>query len=140
MTTKQEFDAAGFFAALERSVKTRQVTWKDVSRETGVSQTTLTRMGQGRRPDAASMAVLSAWAGINPANYVPKKLHHRPVGNTMERVALLFRQDAQLSDGARNQLESIVTSAYLALKDLPSAQSDKPEGSQSSQDEGKDSE
>jgi hypothetical protein len=80
-------------------------------------------MGQGRRPDAASMAVLSAWAGINPANYVPKKLHRSPSNNTIENVALLFRQDAELSDEAKKQLETIVTSTYMALKSKPTTES-----------------
>lgn len=118
MTNKQEFDAAGFYSALERSVRARNVTWKEVSNETGVSQTTLTRMGQGRRPDAASLAALSAWAGLNPANYVPRQFPlRRPEGQTLEQVALLFRQDAQLSDEARRKLEVIVESAYNALRD-----------------------
>lgn len=118
MTIKQEFDAAGFFSALERSVRARNVTWKEVSNDTGVSQTTLTRMGQGRRPDAASLAALSAWAGLNPANYVPRQFSNRRAeGQTLEQVALLFRQDAQLSDDSRRKLEVIVESAYNALKD-----------------------
>jgi transcriptional regulator with XRE-family HTH domain len=125
MSNKQEFDAAGFYAALERAVRARKVTWKEVGAETGVSPTTLTRMGQGRRPDAASLAALSAWAGINPANYVPVVRRHTSE-QTLERVALLFRQDAQLSDDARQKLEHIVESAYNALKDVPSeAQSKK---------------
>lgn len=119
MSNKQEFDAAGFYSALERAVRARKVTWKEVGVETGVSPTTLTRMGQGRRPDAASLAALSAWAGINPANYVPIVRRHTSE-QTLERVALLFRQDAQLSDDARQKLEHIVESAYNALKDVPS--------------------
>lgn len=118
MSNKQEFDAAGFYSGLERAVRVRKVTWKDVSNETGVSQTTLTRMGQGRRPDAASLAALSAWAGINPADYVPRTFPHRQTEEqTLDKVALLFRQDAQLSDDARKKLEAIVETAYNALKD-----------------------
>jgi len=118
MSNKQEFDAAGFYSGLERAVRARKVNWKDVSNETGVSQTTLTRMGQGRRPDAASLAALSAWAGINPADYVPRTFPNRQTeGQTLDKVALLFRQDAQLSDDARKKLEAIVESAYNALKD-----------------------
>lgn len=120
MSNKQEFDAAGFYSALERSVRARKVNWKEVSTDTGVSQTTLTRMGQGRRPDAASLAALSAWAGINPANYVPRQVPRHTSDQTLERVALLFRQDAQLSDEARRQLETIVESAYNALKGVSS--------------------
>lgn len=66
---KKQFDAQGFYQAIERDVSARKITWRELSIATGVSQTTLTRMGQGRKPDAASMAALSAWAGINPANY-----------------------------------------------------------------------
>ena len=79
----------------------------------------LTRMAQGRRPDAASMAALSAWAGINPANYVSSKVPRFAGSQTLDQVALLFRQDAQLSDDARSKLESIVESAYNALKAAP---------------------
>ena len=117
MSNKQEFDAAGFYSALERAVRARKATWKEVSSDTGVSQTTLTRMGQGRRPDAASMAALSAWAGINPASYVPNVARREATEQTLEKVALLFRQDAALSDNARRKLEVIVESAYNALKD-----------------------
>lgn len=64
------FDAAGWVSALADCVKTRGVTWKDVAEATGVNETTLSRMKSGdRQPDAASLAALSAWAGINPANY-----------------------------------------------------------------------
>lgn len=115
MANKQEFDADGFYAALDRTLRARKVTWREVSTVTGVSPTTLTRMGQGRRPDAASLAALSAWAGINPAHYVARQF---PQGEalTLERVSLLFRQDAKLTDEARKKLESIVESAYNALK------------------------
>lgn len=116
-TVKQEFDADGFYAALDRAVRARGTNWRDVSRATGVSSTTLTRMGQGRRPDAASLAALSAWAGINPADYVSRRFPQPAAAHTLERVSLLFRQDAQLSDDARKKLETIVESAYNALKD-----------------------
>ena len=115
MSKKQEFDADGFYTALDRTLRSRGTTWRDVSNKTGVSSTTLTRMAQGRRPDAASMAALSAWAGINPAHYVAGSVV--PNQSTLEQVSLLFRQDAQLSDGARQKLESIVESAYNALKE-----------------------
>ena len=66
---KKHFDSDGFYAALARTVQARKTDWTHVAQATGVSNTTLSRMNQGRRPDAASMAALSAWAGINPADY-----------------------------------------------------------------------
>ena len=50
------FDGDAFYRALETTVTARSTTWKQVAAETGVSASTLTRMAQGRRPDAASLA------------------------------------------------------------------------------------
>jgi hypothetical protein len=115
----KDFDADAFYAALERSVRSRGANWKMVSQDTGVSQTTLTRMGQGRRPDAASMATLSAWAGINPADYVGGVFGSRTEGgadDTIEQISQLLRKDEGLTDEARRQMTTIVESAYNALK------------------------
>lgn len=62
------------------------------------------------------MAALSAWAGINPANYVAGRFPSTPPGQTLEQVALLFRQDAALSAEARRQFEAIVEAAYNTLR------------------------
>jgi hypothetical protein len=67
---KKGFDHAAFTAAVFRVVDTRGWSAKQLSEATGVSETTLSRMRGGRQPDAASMAALSAWAGINPAKFV----------------------------------------------------------------------
>lgn len=64
------FDFSRYFAALQRAMRARNASAADVSQATGVSNTTLSRMKGGRRPDAASLAALSAWAGLNPAEYV----------------------------------------------------------------------
>lgn len=109
MTHKRQFDSEGFYAALERTVRIRNVTWKDVSDATGVSQTTLTRMGQGRKPDAASMAALSAWAGINPARFVPPLLDDM----TNDRDPPVNHEEASLY--AQMHPESNLARCYLEL-------------------------
>jgi hypothetical protein len=120
--TAKEFDNEAFYAALERSVKDRGATWKALSQVTGVSQTTLTRMGQGRKPDAASLATLSAWAKINPAHYVAGIDHAESEGpSTLEQIALAVRRDVRLSDAAKQQLMTIVESTYGALATPPAA-------------------
>lgn len=64
------FDIAGFQADLERTRSARGVQWKQVSKATGVSASTLSRMKNGRNPDAASMAALCAWAGLDHRKYI----------------------------------------------------------------------
>jgi transcriptional regulator with XRE-family HTH domain len=64
------FDTEGFDKALRECAQMRGKDMKQVSAETGVSETTLSRMHNHRRaPDAASLAALSAWAGLNPARF-----------------------------------------------------------------------
>jgi transcriptional regulator with XRE-family HTH domain len=105
------FDGDAFYRALETTVITRSKTWKQVAVETGVSASTLARMAQGRRPDAASLAALSAWAGLNPSDFVdaPYKVT-RP--ESMAEISTLLRGDPNLDAQGAEALEAIVRAAY----------------------------
>lgn len=80
MSAKDQWDDKGFWAALHRAVQARGCTWKQVGEDTGVGQSTLSRMKRGRKPDAASLAALSAWSGLNPAAFMnkPKRIESLP--------------------------------------------------------------
>lgn len=110
-----EFDSMAFYRALDAERGNRDLNWKQLAAETGVSASTLTRMAQGKRPDADSLAKLSAWAGINPADYVDK------IGDTqseesLTKVLAYFRADANLTKEAAIALEEMVHAAYNRLK------------------------
>jgi transcriptional regulator with XRE-family HTH domain len=110
----KSFDADGFYDAIAATVVARKVTWKQVGRETGISTTTLTRMAQGRRPDAASLAALSAWAGINPADFVQRTVSRkRP--EPLAQISSLLRSDHRLKPDARRTLEVMIRTAYSQL-------------------------
>ena len=113
MSERLNFDFEAFYKALCATVAARSMTWKMVSEDTGVSQSTLSRMSKGRRPDAASLTALSAWSGINPVDFTsaPK--------NNPEAVAMvsrLLRADPNLDDDGADALEAIITTAYERLK------------------------
>ena len=113
MTQRLNFDFEAFHKALSATVAARDVSWKAVSEETGVSQSTLSRMSKGRQPDAASLTALSAWSGINPVDFTlaPK--------NEPEPVAMmsrLLRADPNLDDDGADALEAIIKTAYDRLK------------------------
>lgn len=68
--SRDSFDARAFFAAVERAMVARDINAKQLAAATGISESTLSRMRDGTRTcDAASLAALSAWAGLNPASY-----------------------------------------------------------------------
>lgn len=110
------FDAMAFYRALDAVRAEQQLNWKQLSQATGVSASTLTRMAQGRRPDADSLAILAAWAGLNPADYVDKKAHV-PNEQSLTKVLAYFRADPSLSAEAATALEEMVQAAYRRLRE-----------------------
>lgn len=115
MIENKGFDSDGFYRALQSAVEARSLTWKQVASITGVSASTLTRMSQGRQPDAASLAALSAWAGLNPTDFVQAPFKPaRP--ESITQISSLLRTDPNLDAQAAEAVEAIVRAAYERLR------------------------
>ena len=119
MTRKRlgSFDSGAFYAALNATRLARELTWKQVAGESGVSASTLTRMAQGRRPDVDGLAALATWSGLSTDRFV------RPAGNTSdaEPIALIstyLRSDKNLSPRAAAALSEVVKVSYEQFRDL----------------------
>ena len=113
MTQRQNFDFAAFYKALSATVTARNTNWKTVSEETGVSQSTLSRMSKDRQPDAASLTALAAWSGLNPVDFTTApKNNPEPVA----MISRLLRADPNLDDAGADALEAIIKTAYDSLK------------------------
>lgn len=109
------FDAPAFYRALSSTVELRKVTWKQVSAETGVSASTLSRMAGGRQPDAASLASLSKWGGLDVMDFVAGPA--RPA-EPLAMVGKLLRDDPNLTVESAEALEAIVMAAYERFKKI----------------------
>jgi transcriptional regulator with XRE-family HTH domain len=105
----ENFDFTSFQRALAATVAARGVSWKSVSEETGVSQSTLSRMATGRQPDAASLTAIAAWSGLNPVDFFGSK--PQPT-EPMAMVSTLLRSDPRLDDQGAEALEAIIRAAY----------------------------
>lgn len=117
MTQRPHFDFMAFYKTISTTVAARDTTWKVVSEQTGVSQSTLSRMSKGRQPAAASLAALAAWSGLNPADFTgAPKNEAEPVAT----VSRLLRSDPNLDDDGADALEAIFKTAYDSLKRPPS--------------------
>src|SRR5690242_13919310 len=108
----KRFNAKAFFKALSSVVEARNVPWTQVSRETGVTTSTLSQMAVGRRPDAASLAVLSAWAGLNPAHFVRRQ---KGIPDLLGSISDLLIADPSLQPKAAVALDTVIHVAYDAL-------------------------
>lgn len=116
MTQRPQFDFQAFYKALSATVSVREETWKTVSEQTGVSQTTLSRMSSGRQPDAASLTALAAWSGINPVDFTTAPKRRR---ESIAAVGRLLRQDPSLDEAGADALEAIIRTAYEGLRRRP---------------------
>lgn len=113
MTQRTQFDFLAFYRALQTTVQARKTRWKEVSEQTGVSQTTLSRMSKGRQPDAGSLTALAAWSGLNPVDFITVTKHDR---EPIAMVTKLLREDPNLDNEGADALETIIKAAYDRFK------------------------
>ncbi len=109
------FDADAFYESLDAERLGRGLNWKEVAAEAQVSQSTLTRLGQGRRPDVDSFARLTSWGGFDADSFVraPKR---QQVGGFMSNLPTYLRSDPNLDDRGVQALEAIIKTAYEQFK------------------------
>lgn len=110
-----EFDFEGFYQALDATREARGLNWKQVAEATSVHPSTLTRMAQSRRPDADGLAALSAWASLNPADFVKGAPRAGRAPEALARISKMLREDPRLSDASARALEEIFRTAYGQL-------------------------
>ena len=116
MARKRSFDADAFYAALDGERQARQLTWKKVADESGVSASTLTRIAQGKRPDVDSLAALAAWSGLNVDRFVKGRLSGQEEPERLAMISTYLRTDPQLNEEAATALDEIVKAAYNRLR------------------------
>jgi|CXWL01.1.fsa_nt_gi transcriptional regulator with XRE-family HTH domain len=112
---KDIFDAKRFYTDLDMARKARDLNWKDVGAEALVNPSTLSRMANGAKPDANALAALSAWSGLNPANYV-KAVIRAEKPDTLTLISSSLGDDPNLTPENAARIRETLKSLYEALK------------------------
>ena len=115
MDKKGWFDAEVFYEALDSVRRARQLNWKQVSSESGVSASTLTRMAQGKRPDVDGLAALTAWSGLTADDFLRSDVD-RPQVEPLAKITTYLRSDKNLSPEVANALDEIIRVTYERLR------------------------
>jgi hypothetical protein len=110
------FDGAAFFAAVDAQRQARGLLWKHVANEAKISQSTLTRLAQGKRPDVDSLAALVDWAGLSADAFVVRG-HPQNAAEPLAMISTYLRADRNLSPQAAEALEKVVKVTYEALRE-----------------------
>ena len=112
-----KFDTVSFFAALDRERTLRNLPWRKLAEQAGVSASTMTRLSHGKRPDVDSLASLCAWANLSADDFMQRpgeadERHSSPVN----KARVLFRADPSLGEVQADALMKIIESAYEGLR------------------------
>jgi transcriptional regulator with XRE-family HTH domain len=114
------FDVVRFYRALDGARQSQGLNWKELAQAAKVHASTLSRMAAGRRPDANSLALLAAWSGLNPADFVPG---FKPAAvNALAQISAFVHADPQLSPEAAIAMDEMIKATYVRLaKRTPSS-------------------
>ena len=114
--SNNRFDAEGFYAALEGAKDARRLSWKQVASEAGVAASTLTRMGQGKRPDVEGLAALAIWSGLDVSEFYRSSSSTEQKVEPLAAITALLRADRNLSGESAQALETMLKSAYQHMR------------------------
>ena len=114
MDKKGWFDASAFYEALDAQRQSRQLTWKQVAQQSGVSASTLTRMAQGKRPDVDGLAALAAWSGLTADDFI-RSDEVRPEPDPLAKISTYLRSDRNLTPEAATALDQLIKATYARL-------------------------
>jgi transcriptional regulator with XRE-family HTH domain len=111
-----QFDVDALHAALDGERIARGLNWKDVSAESGVSASTLTRLSQGKRPDVDSLTALTHWIGVSADRFM--RLPQRGFGgaSSLAQISSILRDDPNLNKDAATALDQLIKATYQRLR------------------------
>jgi transcriptional regulator with XRE-family HTH domain len=109
-----KFDSEAFFSALNVVRAERSLTWKEVAAQAEVNASTLTRIGQGKRPDVNGLAALLTWSGLKAEMFMPASNDDQI--EPLAQISSIIRRDKKLSKNQARLLEEIVTNTYRSLR------------------------
>lgn len=113
----ENFDSEAFYRALNAVRLSRQKTWKDVAQEAGIAASTLTRMGQGAKPDVNGLASLLSWSKLKAEMFIAgTEQDDQTEIEPLAKITALLRADPNLSAQNAKLIEDIVISTYTKLR------------------------
>ena len=119
------FDVTALHAALDAQRRSRQLTWKDVAAESGVSASTLTRLSQGRQPDVNSLAALTAWLGMAADCFMRSNSGAKfGAPGSLAQISSIIHRDPHLNSEGVAALDEMIKATYDRLR----IDRDKPTG------------
>jgi transcriptional regulator with XRE-family HTH domain len=116
-------DVRALYVALEKEKDARDMSWRQLARDCGLSPSTLTRLANGRRPDVDAFAALVHWLGQPAEVFMTADSDSvRDDPDLVSSLAPLLRARKDLDDGDVQHLQTLFAAAveqFRASKDRP---------------------
>jgi len=117
MPPEPQLDVEALYAALDQRRKSKGLSWRRAADEAHVSASTLTRLGQGKRPDVDSFAALVHWLAVPPDRFLRSETRSRQSrSDVMTVISTHLRAQKDLSPAGVKALEEIIRTAYQQLR------------------------
>jgi len=116
-----KLDVGALVAALDSKRRAKSFSWRQLGIKAGVSQSTLTRMQQGKRPDVDTFASLIRWLGMPAERFLKSGKTKGGDESELHPVALLsaqLRAEKEMSPKAREAVEELIQAAYKLGKEI----------------------
>jgi transcriptional regulator with XRE-family HTH domain len=111
---KPTFNTEAFYAALNAERASRGLNWKEVAEQAGVQASTITRIGQGKKPDVNGLTALLGWSNLQAETFMDNV--ERKPADPIAQIAALIRMDPALSHNSAQLMEDIVLTTYNRLR------------------------
>ena len=109
---KTTIDAALLYSALDAARQQRQMSWRSLAADIGVSPSLLSRLGNGLKPDTDGFATLVGWLGMPAEQFFASE---RTTGRSdqqpdlMAQLAPLLRARKDLTESDVRYLEQVIS-------------------------------
>jgi transcriptional regulator with XRE-family HTH domain len=105
-------------AALDSERQAKDISWRQIATEAGVSPSTLTRMQQGKSPDVNTFSALTTWLNTPAERFYTESGAEAAQNDPMAVVSTLLRGQKKMSPKAIKALTDLVSAAVKLSKEL----------------------
>lgn len=116
-----KLDVEALVGALDSKRRAKGLSWRQLAEKTDVSQSTLTRMQQGKRPDVDTFASLLRWLGMPAEDFLVSENPKAKKAEEPHPVAVLsahLRAKKEISPQALRAVEELIQAAYKLAKEM----------------------
>jgi transcriptional regulator with XRE-family HTH domain len=107
-----QLDVDKLHAALDAARRERGLSWRAVAHQAGVSPSTLTRLGDGKRPDVDGFAALVRWLGLPAERFFTGDENEAAQESMLAAISAYLHASKELTPEWAETIEAMIGTAY----------------------------